>query len=665
MKQFNKILIANRGEIAVRIIKSAQKLGIQTVAIYSTVDENALYCRMADETYLLSGTGLSETYLNTGRIIEIALQSGAEAIHPGYGFLSENAAFVQACENAGIVFIGPNSKSIQLMGNKIEARRFIKSINVPLTEGITGTPNELLASGSALDFPILVKAAAGGGGKGMRIVRKASELQLAVESTSREALSYFGNGDVYIEKFIENPRHIEIQIIGDNFGSVVHLFERECSIQRRYQKIIEESPSPTLTPEVRRKMGEAAVRIGEAIGYNNAGTIEFLVDTGLNFYFLEMNTRVQVEHPVTEMVTGIDIVEEQIRIAAGNPLSIEQSQVKQRGHAIECRIYAENPANDFMPSPGTMRLYHEPEGHNIRIDSGIDSATTIHSFFDPMISKLIVWGNHRDEARRKTLNALQHFAVQGIETNITFLKAMLQNRNYIENSISTVFCDKHVSEIIQQIENERSEIDLLYPAAAFLLHDLNQNRLQEQSKLSVWEQSGFWRHLPSVPVEIDDNLLTFEIEKASFPHFRLRYGDSLYNIEVKQLNNNSIQLLFEKKYFTAYISPCYNREGFVSVWAHNFRLRRTDTLCSGLHFDASEMAGTEGGITAPMPGKVIKIQVNEGDKVAKGDVLLIVEAMKMENNILSNTAGTVRKINVATGDMVETSTTLVEIDNEN
>ncbi len=321
--------------------------------------------------------------------------------------------------------------------------------------------------------PFLVKAAAGGGGKGMRIVRDLKELPEILESTSREAKSYFGDGTIFIEKYVEEPRHIEIQVIGDNHGNVVHLFERECSIQRRYQKIIEESPSPTLTPEVRIKMGNAAVKIAKEIGYNNAGTVEFLVDKNLNFYFLEMNTRVQVEHPVTEMVTGIDIVKEQIRIAAGYPLSFDQSSVKQTGHAIECRIYAEDPSNNFLPSPGEMSLYLEPEGNGIRIDAGIQEATTIHSFYDPMISKLITWGEDREIAREKMIHALKNYSIHGIRTNISYLLQLLKHKAYIANKISTKYCDEHTGDIIKLIEKDKKSIPIHLPVMAYLMYDFH------------------------------------------------------------------------------------------------------------------------------------------------------------------------------------------------
>jgi 3-methylcrotonyl-CoA carboxylase alpha subunit len=355
-KNIQKVLIANRGEIALRIIRTLNKLGMEVVAIYAAPDAEALHVEMADEAYSLGDGNLANTYLDIAKIIRIAKKAKVDAIHPGYGFLSENPMLVKACEENNIAFIGPDARSMQLMGNKIAARKFAIENGLPVTKGLTGTTEEILKAAGTLPFPVLVKAAAGGGGKGMRIVEQESELANILETTSREAKNYFGDGTVYIEQFIEEPRHIEVQVLGDQHGNVIHLFERECTIQRRYQKIIEESPSPTLTPEIRHEMGAAAVNLCKAIGYRSAGTIEFLVDKDLHVYFLEMNTRIQVEHPVTEMVTGIDLVEQQIKIAQGQVLDIKQEQVQQNGHAIECRIYAEDPANNFMPSPGKLHL---------------------------------------------------------------------------------------------------------------------------------------------------------------------------------------------------------------------------------------------------------------------------------------------------------------------
>ncbi len=514
MKIFNKILIANRGEIAVRVIRASKRLGIKTVAIYSQADEHAFHVRLADESYSLGGNDLDKTYLNIRKILQVAKTSGCEAIHPGYGFLAENPLFVEACDKAGIVFIGPSTRAIRLMGNKIKSRAFVKKLGIPMTEGITGDIDTLKNKAKDLNLPILVKAAAGGGGKGMRIVHNINELEEILQSTSREAKSYFGDGTVYIEKYIEEPRHIEIQVLGDKHGNIVHLFERECSIQRRYQKIIEESPSVTLDQIARKKMGLAAVKIAREIGYENAGTVEFLVDKDLNFYFLEMNTRVQVEHPVTELVTGIDIVEEQIRIAAGAEIKFKQEDITQNGHAIECRIYAEDPHTSFMPSPGNIILYSEPFGDGIRVDSGLDKCASVESFYDPLICKLIVFGNTREEARKRMIHALDNFVIHGIKTNIAFLKYLLAGNAYKLNKISTKYCDDHLDDLLTKILKDREVFPKYLPAIAYFLYCINQtNNNKADFSESLWQKIGYWRNSMEPKLYTDNQFQNITIDR--------------------------------------------------------------------------------------------------------------------------------------------------------
>lgn len=662
MKTFSKILIANRGEIAVRVIRSAQKLGIETVAVYSSADEEALHVEMADVAYSLGESlELSDTYLNIEKIVQIALRSGSEAIHPGYGFLSENPKFVAACEKAGIIFIGPNSKAMKLMGNKIESREFVKKLGIPMTAGITGDHETLLKLAKEIPLPILVKAAAGGGGKGMRIVRDLKELPQILESTEREAKSYFGDGTIFIEKYIEEPRHIEIQVLGDNHGNAVHLFERECSIQRRYQKIIEESPSPTLTPDIRQKMGEAAVRIAKEIGYNNAGTVEFLVDKDLNFYFLEMNTRVQVEHPVTEMVTGIDIVREQIRCASGFPLSLGQSSIKQNGHAIECRVYAEDPSNNFLPSPGDMSLYSEPGGNGIRVDSGIDEASTIQSFYDPMISKLITWGEKREEAREKMIRALKNYTIHGIKTNISYLIRILGHQAYIDNRISTKYCHDHTTDLVALIEAEKKRIPLHLPVIAYLMYEFHKDLLREETtEYNVWNQIGFWRDLMEINITSDDRNLPVKIRQNHNGIYHFSFQDQTHTAHIKTLEENTVELSIDDYIHRFEISNDVKGNGFVSTDGQIFNLARKDMLVEEDIFGTLDHGGRlHGEIVSPMPGKVVKINVKEGQPVKKGDLLLVVEAMKMENNITAPKEGTIEKINVKAGEMVDGSRELL------
>jgi len=442
---FQKILIANRGEIAVRIIRACNELGVKTVAIYSDADRTSLHVALADEAYHVGPSAPSASYLVKEKIIEIAKTSKAEAIHPGFGFLAENETFAEMCEKEGIVFIGPSSKSIRLMGDKVTARKIAQETGVPLAPGSEGAVSDVEAGVIAkkIGYPIMIKASAGGGGKGMRLVLKEDDFKSSLRMARSEARSSFGDDSVYIEKFVEQPRHVEIQVIGDLHGNILHLFERECSIQRRHQKVIEETPSPAINAKTRKKMGEVAVKISEAVSYHGAGTVEFILDQKGNFYFLEMNTRIQVEHPVTEMVTGFDIVKWMIRIANGEKLPFKQKNITMKGHAIECRVYAEDPEMNFIPSPGKIVYFRAPNGPGIRNDSSIYSGSEITPFYDPMISKLIVWGETREVAISKMISALKEFVVLGVKTNIGFLLRVMANNEFKEGTIDTGFIERH------------------------------------------------------------------------------------------------------------------------------------------------------------------------------------------------------------------------------
>ena len=443
---FRKILSANRGEIAVRVIRAAREMGISTVAVYSECDRAALHVRMADEAYLLGPSPSVESYLNIDRVIATALSSHAEAIHPGYGFLSENPEFARRCAMAGVGFIGPSAAVMEQVGGKIAARKTALEARVPVVsgthEGIVDLDAALHAA-REVGFPVMLKAAAGGGGKGMRQVEKAEQLASALRDAQAEAAAAFGNSEVYLEKLILDPRHIEFQILADRYGNVIHLGDRECSIQRRHQKVIEECPSPLMTAELRETMGSAAVRIAKACGYENAGTVEFLVDAERNFYFLEMNTRLQVEHPVTEMVTGIDLVKEQFRIAAGEQVGSLQEEVRWRGAALECRIYAEDPANNFFPSPGKISRLRTPSGPGVRDDTGIYEGWTVPVFYDPLLSKLVTWGKDRAEAIARMQRALGEYQVTGIKTNLSFFQSILSNERFQKGELNTGFIDKY------------------------------------------------------------------------------------------------------------------------------------------------------------------------------------------------------------------------------
>jgi len=444
---FSKVLIANRGEIALRVIRACRELGIKTVAIYSEADRDSLHVWAADEAFCVGPGPSARSYLNIPNIISGAVLAGVDAIHPGYGYLSERAHFAEICETHGIKFIGPRPEAIEKMGDKVAAKRTVSEAGVPVIPGSLEPiweTDEAVALAEEIGYPVMVKAAAGGGGKGMRVARDRAELIRVLEPAKSEAQAAFGSGAVYIERLIEHPRHIEIQVLGDEVGNIIHLGERECSLQRRHQKVVEEAPSPAVTPKLRKAMGEAAVRAAQAVGYTSAGTVEFLLDADGNFYFLEMNTRIQVEHPVTEWVTGIDLVKAQIRIAAGEPLPWTQQEVKMKGHAIECRINAEDPARGFLPSPGKIQYYHAPGGFGIRVDSGVAAGSVVPPYYDSLVAKLIVHGSDRREAIEKALSALAEFRIEGIATNIPFLRELLSHPKFQAGELSTDFIETYM-----------------------------------------------------------------------------------------------------------------------------------------------------------------------------------------------------------------------------
>ncbi|RJP47442.1 MAG: acetyl-CoA carboxylase biotin carboxylase subunit [Desulfobacteraceae bacterium] len=493
---FHKILIANRGEIAMRVIRTCREMGIATVAVYSDADKKAAHRFCADESVHIGSSEPARSYLNIERIIAAAQETGAMAIHPGYGFLSENADFAAACEAAGVIFIGPPSKVIRALGDKTVARRMMVDSGVPVTPGMHRAetdPVRLAEAAEQLGYPVLIKAAGGGGGKGMRIVASSDQLPEACRSAAREAAAAFGNADIYIEKYIARPRHVEIQVLADAHGNVIHLLERECSIQRRHQKIIEESPSTALTPILRDKMGQAAVAAARAAGYVNAGTVEFLLDENGGFYFLEVNTRLQVEHPVTEMITGIDIVRHQIEIAAGRKLNLSQSDIAGRGHAIECRIYAEDPENDFFPSPGKILFLQEPTGPGIRNDGGVYSGATVPLEYDPILSKLIVYAENRELAVKRMRDALSRYVILGIKTPILFLMDVMDSETFKQGDTHTDFIPRHFANWKPTPVNPHGA------CLAFAVHELTGKKRSEAFSTAKgqfptpWETLGNWR----------------------------------------------------------------------------------------------------------------------------------------------------------------------------
>ena len=493
---FDKILIANRGEIVVRIIATCREMGIKTVAVYSEADRSALHVLEADQAVCLGPSAPSESYLNMNKIIAAAKQTGAQAIHPGYGFLAENPLFVDRCQEEAIVFIGPPAQAVRDLGDKTVARRTMINSGVPVIPGMMqaeADPDVLMKEAELIGYPVLIKAAAGGGGKGMRIVNSAGDLREATESASREAKSAFGNGAIYLEKYLHQSRHVEFQILADAHGNVIHLLERECSIQRRHQKIIEETPSTALTPKLRKEMGKAAVAAARASGYVNAGTVEFLVDHDSKFYFLEVNTRLQVEHPITEMITGIDLVRQQIEIAAGNPLKFSQADIVGRGHAIECRIYAEDPMSAFLPSSGKIAFVREPRGPGIRNDSGVYSGYTVPMEYDPILSKLITHAESRQECIDRMNRALKDYVVLGVLTPIPFLRDILSSEAFIKGETYTDFIDTHFADWLPAMEG----VDLA--CLAYIVDDMANRRtkgdftLTDREAYSPWQTLGNFR----------------------------------------------------------------------------------------------------------------------------------------------------------------------------
>jgi len=494
---FNKILIANRGEIAIRIMRACRELGIETVAVYSSIDKNALHLRFADEAVYIGESEPQKSYLNIDNIITAAHQTGAQAIHPGYGFLSENSLFAERCLQENIAFIGPNPKALRLVGDKIVSREIVAQYNIPVIPGMenkTTSIDECIAFAEKYGYPLILKASAGGGGKGMRIIRSKDEAKSAIEAGMREAQTTFGDPSVYLEKYLEQPRHVEIQILADNSGNAVHLYERECSIQRRHQKIIEESPSVILDSDLRRRMGETALKVAAISGYSNAGTVEFLVDSDNNFYFLEVNARLQVEHPVTELVTGIDLVHAQLRIAAGEKLWLNQENIRQNGHAIECRIYAEDPARNFLPSAGKILFMQEPGGPGIRHDCGVITGSEISVYYDPILSKLIAWAPDRETCCKRIATALNDFPILGIRTNIEYLRDIITHPEFLKGNINTGFIDRYMAD--WQPKSESAVIDRAVIAAGLYggLNDARKMNTAGSPEIpSPWEMLGDWR----------------------------------------------------------------------------------------------------------------------------------------------------------------------------
>jgi 3-methylcrotonyl-CoA carboxylase alpha subunit len=659
-KSFRKILIANRGEIALRVMRCCHAMGIETVAVYSDADADAPHVRFAGEAVHLGAAPARESYLRIEKIIEAAARTGAEAIHPGYGFLSENAEFAESCAAAGIVFIGPPPAAIRAMGLKSSARRLAAEAGAPVVPGYDGEDQSvetLRARMIEIGFPVLIKASSGGGGKGMRVVRAENAADEAVGSARREAEKAFGDGSLLLEKYIEGARHIEVQILGDARGNLVHLFERDCSLQRRHQKIVEESPSPAVNEELRRKMGDVAVNIGRAIGYTNAGTVEFILGPSGEFYFIEVNTRLQVEHPVTEMITGLDLVRLQIEIAEGRPLPFCQADLKTEGHAIEARLYAEDPANDFLPSTGMILDLHLPALEGLRIDSGIESGMEVDIHYDPMLAKLIARGESRDAAIRKLIYALRQSSIQGLRTNLDLLTRLLDHPDFRQGRAHTGFIAEHLDELIAD-DDLRLNRDSLVAATLYL-----QNQWRASNELLAELPPGYRNNPyrdPSIRFQIGADDVEVSWSRTGAGAYRVRVFDSTVTAQVlssiREGASGVIRIEIDGVQRAFRIV-----EAGDELYVHSSLGSRV--IKRPPRHPAPQAASEQASANSPMPGKVLKILVETGQKVSAGDPLIILEAMKMEHTMRAALDGVVESILVGDGEVVGPGQLLVQITN--
>jgi 3-methylcrotonyl-CoA carboxylase alpha subunit len=656
---FEKILIANRGEIACRVIKTARRMGIATVAVYSEADANARHVRLADEAVLIGPPAARQSYLQAQKILDAAKATGAQAIHPGYGFLSENEDFAEACATAGVVFIGPPASAIRAMGSKSAAKALMGKAGVPLTPGYHGDnqdPGFLEAQARDIGFPVLIKASAGGGGKGMRRVDRAEDFAAALASCQREAKNAFGDDHVLVEKYVLRPRHIEIQVFGDTHGDCVYLFERDCSVQRRHQKVLEEAPAPGMTLRRRAAMGQAAVDAAKAVGYVGAGTVEFIANQDGSFYFMEMNTRLQVEHPVTEMITGLDLVEWQLRVAAGEPLPLRQDQLAIDGHAIEARIYAEDPDKGFLPSTGKLLHLSPPaESEHVRVDTGVEQGDAITPHYDPMIAKLIVWDRTREAALSRMRQALAQYRVAGVANNVEFLSRLVNVPSFANADLDTALIEREHANLFPEKAAVPDEVWLLAALA----------ELQREAAMSKPTGDSPWRML-------DGWRLNGEATRA----VTLRHGDAVQPVTVRVVpgghelgvgqcavlargtagpNGQLHAQLGERRVNATVVVSAERRHVFFE--GRSWPLALVDTLNTG---GAGE--DVEGGLKAPMPGKVIALIAAVGASVDKGAPLLVLEAMKMEHTISAPKAGTVKAFRCAVGDQVVDGVDLVDFE---
>jgi len=663
---FEKLLIANRGEIACRVIRTARRMGIRTVAVYSDADRDAMHVAMADEAVHIGAAPSRESYLLGERVLQAAIQTGAQAIHPGYGFLSENADFCRACSDNNIIFVGPPVPAIEAMGSKSAAKQIMEKAEVPLVPGYHGDDQSrdiIKQAADDMGYPVLLKAVAGGGGKGMRQVWDEKEFDEALAAAKREAMNGFGDDDMLVEKYLTQPRHVEIQVFCDGHGNAVYLFERDCSVQRRHQKVIEEAPAPGISQELRDAMGQSAICAARAIDYRGAGTVEFLLDVDNSFYFMEMNTRLQVEHPVTEMISGQDLVEWQLRVAAGEELPLTQQQLVLNGHAFEARVYAEDPANDFLPVTGQLAFLQAPEeSDHVRVDTGVRQGDEVSVFYDPMIAKLIVWDENRDKALSRLTSALQEYRISGMTTNLEFLYNLASSAPFRDADLDTGFIEKHHAEIFH---DSPQDIEQDLPLAALYLVLEQEASARQRAEISgdassPWNATNAWRlnepHVHHFSLSLRERIFEVAVEQLSnAPRYAISFGERTVQA---QGNLDGTQLL-------ANIDG-YQRRASIAEHDGTFSLYTQDSALSFREVqpdtgDDSD-AVAAGGLTAPMNGTVVTLLATAGSEVKKDDGLLVIEAMKMEHTIRAPQDGQLIEFYYKPGDLVDGGAELVRFE---
>jgi len=666
---FEKILVSNRGEIAVRIMRTCKRMGIRTATVYSDVDAQSLHRMLADEALCLGGASSQESYLRMERILELALSSGCDAVHPGYGFLSENSDFARLTREAGLIFIGPSASAITTLGDKVASKKLALEAGVPILPGSTqplSSLEEVFSMAQQIGTPFLLKPVHGGGGKGMRIVSRMEEVEKALAASQNEARKAFGNDQVFVERYIPNPRHVEVQVLADHHGNIIHLGERECSIQRRYQKVIEETPSIAVGDSLRREMGRMACALARQAGYTNAGTVEFVLDEDGKFYFLEMNTRLQVEHPVTEMVTSIDLVELQIRIASGEPLPVKQRDVSFRGWAIEVRVCAEDPERGFLPSSGMITRYYEPRGPHIRVDSGIEAGSVVSTYYDSLLAKVISWGENREEARAALIDALNGYHIEGVNTNLTFANAILTHPAFMKGDVSTGFMEEHFKD--GQAKTKPPALYLHYMAlAATLVYHNRQNLVRASLRPMAAQVGGVSPFKPRFDyvVKGGDNPLELRLQQAdpASRNWEVWVDGHLYHVTTPpfEFYRRRLKLEIDGKFhrFLLQYSGNFIRTTFSGI-------SRTLEIYTPLEWKLTRHVPTppmekamDHSLPCPMPGIIVQVQVQAGERVYKGQQLVIIESMKMESGVASPYDAKVEKVLVQNGQTVDTGETLL------